>query len=272
MKKKFGQHFLTDELIINKIIDSAKINFDDILIEIGPGNGALTNKLHTLVKKLILVEYDEKYYNIIKNRYIDASLEIYHEDARNFDYSKITNNKKNYSIIGNLPYYASNPIIRNILRQKNKPKKMTFMIQKEVAEQICAKEGKFSFLSAYINLFSNAKIIFDVSPKSFNPVPKVVSSVIEIQPLEKNILANSEIDAFIEFLTFGFKSPRKQIHNSLSDGLFLKLDCSKKIIEKAEIETTRRPSTLTIFEWKKLFHIWLDFDSPKNTPGSIRRK
>jgi Dimethyladenosine transferase (rRNA methylation) len=149
---------------------------------------------------------------------------------------------------------------------------MTFMIQKEVAEQICAKEGKFSFLSAYINLFSNAKKIFDVSPKSFNPVPKVVSSVIEIQPLEKNILANSEIDAFIEFLTFGFKSPRKQIHNSLSDGLFLKLDCSKKIIEKAEIETTRRPSTLTIFEWKKLFHIWLDFDSPKNTPGSIRRK
>ena len=115
MKKKFGQHFLTDELIINKIIDSAKINFDDILIEIGPGNGALTNKLHTLVKKLILVEYDEKYYNIIKNRYIDASLEIYHEDARNFDYSKITNNKKNYSIIGNLPYYASNPIILSLI-------------------------------------------------------------------------------------------------------------------------------------------------------------
>ena len=272
MKKKFGQHFLTDEVIINKIIESASINFDDILIEIGPGNGALTNKLFSLVKKLILIEYDEKYYNIIKNHYLNTFVEIYHDDARNFDFSKTTNDKKSYSVIGNLPYYASNPIIRNILRSKNKPKKMTFMIQKEVAEQICAREGNFTFLSAYINLFSKAKKLFDVKPDSFNPPPKVVSSVIEIVPLEQNIMPNIEIDNFIEFLTFGFKSPRKQIHNSLSDGLFLQLDYSKKIIEKAEIETTRRPSTLTMFEWKKLYESWINLDSPKNTPGSIRRK
>ena len=272
MKKKFGQHFLTDEIIINKIISSANINFDDILIEIGPGNGSLTNKLYSLVKKLILVEYDEKYFNIIKNHYLDTSVEIYHDDARNFNYSKVIKEKQPYSIIGNLPYYASNPIIRNILRLKHKPNNITFMIQKEVADQICANEGNFSFLSAYINLFARAKKLFDVSPQSFNPPPKVVSSVIEILPVEKKILPNDEIDKFIEFLTFGFKSPRKQIHNSLSDGLFLQLNYSKQIIDKAGIETTRRPSTLTMSEWKKLYEIWLSLNSPRNRPGSIRRK
>ena len=161
MKKKLGQHFLKDEVIISKIIDSFNLSYGDTLVEIGPGNGALTDKIINLVKKLILIEYDEKFFDLLKNKYTHSNIEIYNADARIFDYLKIIDKDKPYIIIGNLPYYASNPIIRNILKSSHTPEKMIFMVQKEVAEQICAKEGYYSFLSAYINIFANAKKLFD---------------------------------------------------------------------------------------------------------------
>ena len=272
MKKKLGQHFLKDEGIINKIIDSFDLSYHDTLVEIGPGNGALTDKLINLVEKFILIEYDEDLYKLLKSKYLFDSVDIHNADARIFDYSKVLDNGKPFIIVGNLPYYASNPIIRNILQSTHMPKKMIFMIQKEVAEQICAKEGNFSFLSAYINIFADAKKLFDVNPICFEPAPKVFSSVIEITPKIDEMFIDVDISNFIEFLTFGFKSPRKQIHNSLSDGLFLKLVETKKIIKSAKLDTTRRPSTLKMGEWKNLYDIWINLQSPRNAPGSIRRK
>jgi len=214
LKKYLGQHFLKDRNIIRKIVDFIDIKRDDIVIEIGPGGGALTKELiERKPEKLVCVEIDDEMIDYLKDTFRDCSfIEIVKGDAVKFNFSKCGNMIK---VVGNLPYNVSTAIIRNLLNYKNILEVAVFMTQKEVAERLVSKKGKeYGYLPALLQNFFEIKKLFDVSPKAFTPPPKVWSTVFEMVPKDFS-LDRKELEQFEKFLKKAFSSRRKKLKNTL---------------------------------------------------------
>jgi len=247
--KKLGQNFLIDKSVLENIIKTADLSINDIILEIGPGFGNLTEKLAEKVKKIITVEKDKKMINILK--------EILHAHKNieliNSDILKTTIQlPKKYKLIANLPYYITSPIIRKFLEKENKPELMVLMVQKEVGQRICSKD-KMSILSVSVQFYADAKIIKYVSNSSFYPKPKVDSAIIKIIPKK---FPDINIKKFFQLIKIGFSSKRKKLINNLKV-LFDKKEL-EKIFKEINLNINIRAENLSINNWLKLFHM-LDF-------------
>jgi 16S rRNA (adenine1518-N6/adenine1519-N6)-dimethyltransferase len=246
MKKKLGQNFLRNKDISKSIVDLAEIPDNVEVFEIGPGDGSLTENLIKLPNKINLIEFDEELITPLRNRYKQNNVYIINSDAR--FYKLPTENK--YSIIGNLPYYASNFIIRNFLFQKNIVS-MTFTVQKEVGEQIVAPDGKKSFLSFLIQSHALTKKLLIIKNTEFYPVPKVDSMTIKIIPNDKKL-----DEDYINFVRKCFSSPRKKIANSIFKGLQIEISLIKEIIKLSELDENLRPQHLSLIDWENLYKVY----------------
>lgn len=236
--KKLAQNFLTDKNILEKIVEAADLNINDIVLEIGPGLGVLTNELSKRCKKIIAVEKDEKMLEVLKDRNY-PNIELINKDILKTTIQL----PEKYKLIANLPYYITSPIIRMFL-EKDQPELMVLMIQKEVAQRICAKE-KLSVLSVSVQFYADAKIIRYVSKNCFYPVPKVDSAIIKIIPKQ---IPNIDTEKFFKLVKMGFSSKRKKLKNNL-----------KPIIKKEiDFDLNLRAEDLSVNDWIKLFNI-LDF-------------
>jgi 16S rRNA (adenine1518-N6/adenine1519-N6)-dimethyltransferase len=234
-KKSLGQNFLIDKNILKKIVSASEITKNTNVIEIGAGWGLLTYYLAQTMCNLIAIEIDTKLIPILNNvLYNFDNVKIINEDIMKIDFSNIQNmfnvNKKDITIIGNLPYYIGTSIIVKILTQKMDFSQMIFMIQKEVAEKIVAtpKSKNYGSLSILVNFYCDSEILFSVSPNSFIPKPDIYSSVIKIKKrpkLEFNVL-NEEF--FFKIVKVAFLHKRKTLINSLSAELFV----DKKILQE----------------------------------------
>ena len=273
-RQKLGQHFLTDQNVIQAVIDSVDPIDSGVTVEIGPGRGAITSGLIEKSDRLILIEFDDELAASLDQKYSgDPNVRVIHDDARTFGPELDPwLRESEFIVVGNLPYYAANPITRNFLETTRKPQAMTIMVQREVAEDMAATPGDMSLLSLAVQIYADPQHVVDAPPESFNPPPKVHSSVIRLTPVDKPKIRFASEDDFFTLARAGFKSPRKQLHNSLSDGLFISLDEARSLVEKANLETTRRPSTLGLDEWQILYDVWVEADRPKQVAGSVRRK
>ena len=253
---KLGQHFLIDTEIIDAIIDEAKLLKSKNIIEIGPGTGALTSKLIEISNEYIGIELDINLFNKFSNEFKNENLiNFKNEDAGKFNFDRnLFVDKGSYIIVGNLPYYAANLIIRNLLVSSNKPSEMIIMIQKEVADTILLNPPKMKFLSHAIKVYSEVEKIIDVNKGSFIPEPKVKSSIIKLKIFTDN---RFEIDReeLLGFIKKGFSNPRKTLVNSL----YLSNFGSKKEIEEViislKLALNIRPGQLNISMWIKLYNI-----------------
>tara|TARA_Y100000768_G_scaffold261641_1_gene199374 strand:+ start:16708 stop:17466 length:759 start_codon:yes stop_codon:yes gene_type:complete len=243
MKKKLGQNFLRNIEISESIVELSKFEKDIDIMEIGPGDGALTDFLVEKYKNITLLEFDSDLITPLSNRYKKYNVKIIHEDARTY---KVRSNSK-INIIGNLPYYASNIIIRNFMSQEN-VNSMVFTVQKEVGEQIVAGTGKKSFLSLLIQSFSDVEKLLIIKNHEFYPIPKVDSMTVKITP--KNVKIDND---YVEFLKKGFSNPRKKISNSLSMGLKLSLLNVKKLLEESKVKDDLRPQHLELENWENIY-------------------
>ena len=209
-KKSLGQNFLNDKNICKKIVNLLDIK-NNIIIEIGPGTGQITNEIILKnPKKLILIEKDEKLYENLKIKYkAYKKVNILNIDALNYDYSK----NSNTNIISNLPYNVSNQIIFNLLMNYNNINELVLMVQKEVAEKFNYnnkyKNNKYKFM---MSLYTNYKIMFNISNKVFYPKPKVKSSIIKLVT-KKNTIDKNHLIKFIDKI---FKNKRKIIKNNIN--------------------------------------------------------
>lgn len=222
-KKHFGQHFLVNPKIADRI--SSLIENNNRLIEIGPGTGNLTK---SIIEKnnpnyLILIEKDLDAIERLKLNFKSNldKIEVFNEDASIFDYKKL-NNEYHYSVVGNLPYNVGNRIIFNLIEGQIKIKKCVFMLQKEVVDRICAKPssksyGKITILLRY--LCKDLKKSFDVSPGNFWPTPKVDSSVVEIFPKDKDCIDQSVYFFLKKITEIGFSQRRKKLLSVLNSRL-----------------------------------------------------
>ena len=253
-KKHLGQNFLANKGIISKIIKSARLNADDVVLEIGPGPGALTFKLARACKKVIAIEKDRELSTLLKEKLTQekiGNVEIIDADILEFLSTHHPLFTTRYSIVANIPYYLTSALIRRLLELPNAPENIFLTIQKEVAQRICALGGKESLLSLSVKFYANPKIHFYISRGSFAPPPKVDSAFIEITP--KKSPPPIDPDRFFAVLKAGFSSPRKKLLSNLAENL---PNMDKKTLtetfSRLNINPNTRPEQLFLQQWLSL--------------------
>ncbi len=246
-KRSLGQNFLIDANIINKIIEEVEIYPDSLIMEIGPGSGALTKKLVELGANIICFEIDERLKNDL-SKIKSKNLEVIYTDFLKIDLKKFLSEKKYKYLyfIANLPYYITTPIINKIYNESD-AYQMILMVQKEVADRFLAKPSTKAYNSLSVFLQYNYKIskVLNVSKHCFYPKPKVDSGVVKFTKLENKIKANDE-EKFYKLVKDAFKFKRKNLKNNLKDYNLIKIS---QTLKKYNKDLTARAESLTIEEF-----------------------
>jgi len=251
--KRLGQHFLNNRVAIRKIIDALEPKSDELIIEIGPGRGALTLPLMRACEKIgckiVAIEKDINLVDWLIGKLVNWSdgIKIIKGDALK-DLPKLinqtTNQLTNYKIVGNIPYYITGRLLRILSELEHKPKLAVLTIQKEVAERIVSKPPKMNLLAAITQFWAEPEIIGRLGPKAFSPPPKVDSAIIKLATGDWP-LATSQ-GAYYKFIKIIFRQPRKTILNNLRVGLKLKSEGVSKILEKYGLSSQERPQNLRL--------------------------
>ena len=262
-RQRLGQHFLRDATAARKIVAAADISPGDAVLEIGPGDGALTRYIVDAARRVdapvVLIELDGQLARRMADRYRDdADVDVICADARDVDVARLTalGYADRYKVVANLPYYAGTPIVRSLLERGFQPSQLTVMLQREVARDMCAAPGKMSLLSLAVQIFAEPRYRFTVPPSAFRPPPKVHSAVIDLHPRAVPVAAAEDLDPLFKLARAAFLGRRKQLHNSLSNGLQISTDDAKRLTAAAGIDSQRRPATLSIDEWLALTQAW----------------
>ena len=266
-KKRLGQHFLVDEAVLERILSAAELGHGDIVVEVGPGLGILTEGLAKRGAKVIAVELDFKLVNMLRKRLAPfPNVKIVHVDILKVTPQQLLQNNlaaselaQGYKVIANLPYYITSPILRHFLEAQLQPSEMVVMVQKEVGEAIAATPGKMSVLSARTQFYSKPTIISYVPAASFYPPPKVNSVILRLDIYSQPPIEVSDVASFFDVVMHGFSSPRKQLRNSLAHSLDMPSNQVTLLLGKAGIEARRRAETLSLEEWRELWEIFTPF-------------
>jgi len=239
-RKSFGQNFLISKKALKEIIEAANLKKTDVVLEVGPGLGVLTQELNKKVKKLIAVEADNKFAEILKANFQNLpNVEIIKENILKTNPKALGLRARGYKIVANIPYQITSHFLRRYLETPLAPELLVLMIQKEVAQRILAKPPHMNMLAVLVQYYSTPKLISYIKRGSFVPPPKVDSAIIKLKLKNQNEKLSQKI---LELASAGFNQPRKKLSNNLS----------LELLEKAGIDPSRRAETLTIEEWKKL--------------------
>ncbi|MCK5829848.1 MAG: 16S rRNA (adenine(1518)-N(6)/adenine(1519)-N(6))-dimethyltransferase RsmA [Methylococcales bacterium] len=256
-RKRFGQNFLQDHNVIYNILSNIQAEPNEHWVEIGPGLGAITEPL--LQKKVILdvIELDRDLVTFLKAKFIDAeNMTIHSSDALKFDFSTLTNKTEKLRVIGNLPYNISTPLLFHLLENTNCIEDMHFMLQKEVVDRICADPGskKYGRLSVMLQYYCEAELVFDVPPESFDPIPKVMSSIVKLTPHEIPPVKIESVESLNKVVTAAFSQRRKTIRNSLKK-LF-----TEEQISSLQIDSTLRAESISLSEYALLSQLPINIE------------
>ncbi len=245
-KKKFGQNFLNDENILNKIVKESEIPEDTLVIEIGPGAGALTNKLKEVAKSVLAYEIDLDLQNILIDKFKDTNVTFIWEDFLNRNIKEDIKDYK-YShifVVANIPYYITTPIVEKIINSGVDVEKIVIMVQKEVGDRFSAKPGskEYGSISVFLNYYYNIKELFLVSKNCFIPRPNVDSVILS---LEKRIDKPQVKDEKVLFrlIKDSFRFKRKNLRNNLKEYNLSKIE---EVLRKSNKDLTSRAETLDL--------------------------
>ena len=254
VKKQYGQNFLSDHSIVVKIAELSNINKEMVVVEIGPGLGALTKELLDRSKKVVAYEIDSEVIPILKDNLKQYdNLEIVNEDILKTDINKITEIKEDCISVANLPYYITSPIIDLFLKKMKNVRKGVYMVQKEVADRICAPVGTkdYNSFSILVQYYASCKKILNVPRTCFVPAPNVDSAVIELEKIERSFKPDNE-DFFIKVVESSFKERRKMLVNNLSSSLNISKEKIRNILTNLEIKEDVRGEVLSIDDFINL--------------------
>lgn len=222
-KKSLGQHFLNSDVVPRWLSDAGEVKTDDIVVEIGPGTGALTVELLSRGATVIALEADLRAVEVLEERFVSelktGQLKIWHADVRRFDISDLKLADHSFKVVANIPYYLTGQLFRTFLAGKIQPFLLVFLVQKEVGKRatMSNKDGeKESLLSLSIQAFGTPKYIKSVVKGHFTPSPKVDSAIVAVQNISRDNFKDLAVDHFFEILHLGFGSKRKQLVGNLS--------------------------------------------------------
>lgn len=263
-KKGLGQHFLIDDNVLEAILDAAELSPTDTVIEVGPGLGLMTAELARRAGWVIAIELDNRLADILKKTLSHDNIVILNKDVLGTDPATLLQGRapsfpsalRPYKVVANLPYYITSPVLRHFLEASVKPEVMVVMVQKEVAKAIVAEAGQRSVLSISVQFYGKPSIVTLVPAGAFYPAPEVDSAVVKIDVYRQPPVAIDNVEGFFKLVRAGFTAARKQVANSLSQGLGLPKSDVLDLLEKAGIDPQRRAETFTLEEWAELWKVF----------------
>lgn len=253
-KKQLGQNFLRDHDALESIVTAGNLQKTDTVVEVGAGDGTLTMLLAPHVKKVIAIEIDADLIPTLKAACAPyKNIEIIQKSVLHADYEK-----KPYKLIANIPYYITSPILSHFFLEAYEKKELlpqtaVLLMQKEVAEKICAAPGDLSVLALNVQLIGEPTLLFQVPAESFVPAPKVDSAVVQITPHKKILVPPEKITTFRKLIHAGFSQKRKMLKNTLAATWRKESAEVGAFLEKCGVDPQRRAETLTIEEWNTIF-------------------
>jgi len=268
-RKGLGQHFLIDEEVLKLITSAAGLTPTDVIMEIGPGLGVLTQELARQAGWVINIELDNKLAAILKQTLAAFNnVTIINEDVLQIDPQALLQEQRerfppaisspfNYKVVANLPYYITSPVLRHFLEASLKPQIMVVMVQKEVAEAIVAEPGEMSVLSISVQFYGQPEIVSRVPARCFYPAPEVDSAILKVTLYPKPAVDVADTAGFFRLVRAGFTTPRKQLCNSLTQGLGWPKAEVLSLLAKADIASQRRAETLALDEWAQLWQVFI---------------
>jgi 16S rRNA (adenine1518-N6/adenine1519-N6)-dimethyltransferase len=246
-RRNLSQSFLEDTRVAASIVRAAGLDRDrSEVLEVGPGLGILTERLVRAARRVVAIELDATLAQAVRDLGT-ANLEVLTADVLRTDVHALFDGP--FVVVANLPYHITSPALRHLLEAR--PERLVVMTQLEVAERITAQPGQLSALAVAIQAQANVQLISRVPSAAFFPKPKVDSAVLLLEPLAEPMLA--DMPAFVSLVQAGFKQRRKQLGNSLAEGLHIDKAAAIDLLDKAAIEPSRRPQQLTLDDWVRLF-------------------
>lgn len=251
-KKSLGQHFLTDKNILEKIVRAGEITSDDLVLEIGPGEGALTKSLLETGAKIIAIEKDNELIPVLEERFaeeiVTGKFSLLHSDVLDSkEFLEDLFQNKNYKVVANIPYYITRKIVRFLFSLKTLPETIVLLVQNEVAERVVS--DKESLLSLSVKAFGTPRYRGKVKAGSFSPPPKVDSAILSIENISRDFFSNISEEEFFETIRAAFSQKRKTL---LSTIFSEDKNRGQEIIARAELLPTVRPEEIHLDTWKKL--------------------
>ncbi len=247
-KKSLGQHFLRSKGALLKIVEAAKLSPQDIVLEVGPGEGVLTELLIEKAGKVIAVEKDDRLIPVLTEKFqkeiAEGKLQLVHDDILEFSIINSTFSQDPYKLVANIPYYITGALIRKFLESETQPETMVLLIQKEVAKRIVASDGKGSILSMSVKAYGVPRYVDTVKAGSFVPPPSVDSAIIAIEGISKAGFTDRSEAAFFELLKKGFAHPRKLLSSNIG--------IAPEKLRECGIEEKARAEELSLEDWRRL--------------------
>ena len=249
-KKSLGQNFLKSERALDAIVRAGELSRGDTVLEIGPGQGALTEKLLATSCKVVAVEKDDNLYEYLgekfKMKVENGQFTLIHGDILDFDPAQLGS----YKLIANIPYNITGAILEKFLSGERKPSLMVLLVQKEVAERIVARDGKESILSLSVKAYGKPEFIEKVPAGAFVPAPKVDSAIIKIESISHHFFTDFSETAFFNMIHAGFKAKRKKLMSNLA-AIFDK-EAVKNAFNELNLDENTRAEEVSIEIWQKL--------------------
>ena len=259
-KKSLGQNFLVDNSHLDRIVAAADLEPTDVVLEIGPGLGTLTRRLAAQAGQVVAVELDNRLIELLRADFANQPhVQIVHRDILEVDppallaeYRDALHSSPHYKLVANLPYYITSLVLRHVLEASPPPTLAVVMVQKEVAERICAEPGDLSLLALSVQFYAVPRIVQRVPAGAFYPAPKVDSAVLRLDVRPEPAVTTVSPAAFFRVARAGFGQKRKQLANSLSAGLALPKAMVQTALLQSDIDPKRRAETLSLDEWGTL--------------------
>lgn len=249
--KALGQHWLNDTATLQAICDAAALHQNDVVLEIGPGPGALTAQLVKQARQVIAVEFDTRLAVALPRRVLAENLTVVQGDILHFDLSKLP---KDYKVVANLPYYITSKIVRRLLESSHPPQRSTLLVQKEVAERMAAHPGSMSLLSVATQFYATVQLGPIVPAALFTPPPQVDSRVITLVRRDVPLFADVDPQRYFRMVKAGFGERRKKLRSSLSGGLQLARGDVDELLDQAGVAPDARAQELSLQDWHRLAH------------------
>ena len=259
-RRRFGQNFLTDRNVVDRIIAAVDPRSHETIIEIGPGRGALTAKLVAAAGRVVAIEFDRQLVPQLREQFTNSTFQLIEADALTVNFCEIIAPAETARVVANLPYNVGTAILQRLIEQRHCLSDMTLMLQREVVDRINAPPGSSDrgYLSVFVEAYCETEKLFDVSPQSFRPAPKVWSTVARLR-LRKSIAADVKDEALLwQVVSAGFAHPRKTILNNLREApepiqeLLKKRGGASIVLCDAGLTPLRRAETFALEEWALL--------------------
>jgi 16S rRNA (adenine1518-N6/adenine1519-N6)-dimethyltransferase len=247
-RKGLGQHFLVDRESLEAVLAAGELEASDTVLEVGPGLGVMTTTLTRTVREVVAVEMDPVLAELLE-RDRPSNLKVVRADIRQFDVRQMP---PGYKIVANIPYYVTSQLLRLFLESVNRPRLLSLLVQKEVAERLTAQPGQMSVLALSVQYYGRPTLIRIVERHKFWPPPKVDSAVLQVRVYDQPAFAADSTQLF-RLIKAGFGEKRKMLKNSLAGGLNISLELAAQLIDTAELPVTARAQELGLPDWERLY-------------------